>query len=517
MTLGKGGGRHLFLAVRRDGPVPLAEQIAAAIRDKIERGVLIAGDRLPSSRGLAGELGVARNTVLAGYLRLQAEGYLTARAGGSVRVAARGAAAPRLVPASPAARNDQVALSPAGHLEPLVAMVAGRPPLVRAGSVPRAFRPSVPAMDLFPVELWGRLLSRTWRRASLQMLGYGDVMGYRPLRESVVRHVRAARSIECEVDQVMITQGSQQALDFAARLLVSPGDVAWVEDPGFLWGRGALIAAGARIQAVPVDAAGMTVPRLPPARVALVTPARQLPLGMQMSLARRRELLAAAAATRMAVIEDDYDAAFSFADAPLPPLAALDRDGLVLHAGTFSKPLYPGLRLGYLILPPALAPAAAALRHTSDFHPPILEQATLDTFIREGHLDRHLRRMRTRYHERFRLLAERLRAEAGGLLELQEATGGMNVVTWLPEGVDDLACARLAGEAGVDVFPVSGMTIERRLRPGLLLGFGGLREDEIVAGVTALVQALSRQPLPRRAQSAFVERRRCVAAPGGTA
>lgn len=497
MTLGKGGGRHLFLSVRRDGQAPLAEQIATGIREAVERGALATGDRLPSSRGLALEVGVARNTVVAAYLRLQAEGYLESRPGGSVRVAARAAQAPRLV-AAPEARRPPSPLLPAPHLAPLVAMVTERPPLVRAGSVPRAFRPSVPAMDLFPVELWGRLLSRTWRRASLQMLGYGDAMGFRPLRESVVRHLRAGRGIACEVDQVMITQGSLQALEFAARVLVSPGDVAWVEDPGFLWGRGALVAAGARIQAVPVDGEGMTVPRLPAARVALVTPARQLPLGVQMSLARRRQLLATAAASGMAIIEDDYDAAFSFADEPLPPLAALDRRGLVLHAGTFSKQLYPALRLGYLVLPPELVDAASALRHASDFHPPILEQATLEAFIREGHLDRHLRRMRTRYQDRYRLLADRLQARAAGLLELQVATGGMNVIAWLPPGTSDTACAWLLAEAGVDVLPVSSMTIERELRPGLLLGFGGLREDEIIAGVDALVAALHRQPLPRR-------------------
>lgn len=500
MTLGKGGGRHLFLVVRRDAPVPLTEQIAGALRDKIDRGVLQAGDRLPSSRGLAREVGVARNTVVAAYLRLQAEGYVEARPGGSVRVAIREVGAPRLVPLPAPSQRIASPLRAAPHLDPLPRMLAGRPPLVRVGSVPRAFRPSVPAMDLFPVELWGRLLSRTWRRASLQMMGYGDPMGYRPLRESVVRHLRAARGIECEVDQVMITQGSLQALDFAARVLITPGDLAWVEDPGFLWGRGTLIAAGARIQAVPVDAEGMTVPRLPPARAALVTPARQLPLGVQMSLARRRQLLATAAATGMAVIEDDYDAAFSFADEPLPPLAAIDRDGLVLHAGTFSKLLYPALRLGYLLVPDTLVDTVSALRQASDFHPPIIEQATLDGFIREGHLDRHLRRMRTCYHERYRLLAERIRAEAAGLLELQVATGGMNVVAWLPHGTCDRACARLAAEAGVDVLPISSMTIERRLRAGLLLGFGGLRDDEIAAGVTALVAALGRRPLPRLAE-----------------
>ncbi len=199
----------------------------------------------------------------------------------------------------------------------------------------------------------------------------------------------------------------------------------------------------------------------------------------------------------MAIIEDDYDAALSFSDHPLPSLFAMDTHGLVLHAGSFSKMLYPALRLGYLILPLELTGSFAAIRRISDYQPPILEQATLDLFIREGHLDRHVRRMRTRYAARYRMLLDLLRRHGAGLLEPQEAAGGMNLVVWLPTGASDEECARLAAAAGVDVLPLSSLTIQRRLRPGLLLGFSGLREDELESGVQALVQALGRRQVFR--------------------
>jgi len=499
MVMHGGSGKLLLISLNRRDAVPLAEQIAARVRELIENRALAPGDRVPSSRGLARDLGVARNTVTAAFQHLLAEGYIETRQGGSVRVAAT--APPLRVPAA-VARAGRSPLRPGTHHDALESVIAGAPPLVGVRSVPRAFRPSVPAMDLFPVELWGRLLSRTWRRASLQMLGYGEPLGHGPLREAVAHHLRVSRGVQCSADQVMITSGSQQALDLACRVLVTPGDLAWVEDPGYLWARAALVAAGARIHPLPVDAEGMTVPTSgPPARVAMVTPTRQLPLGVQMSLGRRQQLLAAAAGSGMAIIEDDYDAVFSFSEHPLPSLLALDPHGLVLHAGSFSKMLYPALRLGYLILPPELTGPFESLRRVSDYQPPILEQATLELFLREGHLERHVRRMRTLYQARYRLLGDLLRRQAAGLLEMQAAAGGMNVVAWLPPGVSDVECARRAAANGVDVLPLSSLAIQRRLRPGLLLGFSGLREDEIEAGVTALVQALTRRPLPRTAMA----------------
>lgn len=496
-----GSGKLLLIALRRRDPVPLAEQIAARVREMVQSGALAPGDRLPSSRGLARDLGVARNTVTAAFEHLLAEGFVETRRGGSVRVAATLHGMPPALVGTATTPMAPSQLRAGRHLAQLEAMVRTAPPLTSAGMVPRAFRPSVAAMDLFPVEPWGRLLSRSWRRASLQTLGYGEPLGHRPLRESIAQYLRVSRGVICTADQVMITLGSQQGLDLACRLLISPGDTAWAEDPGYTWARGALAAAGARVQPVPVDAEGMTVPSPvaghPAPRLAIVTPTRQLPLGIQMSLARRKQLLAAAAASGMAIVEDDYDAAFSFSEQPLPALCSLDRHGLVLHAGTFSKMMYPALRLGYLILPMELTGSFEALRRISDFQAPILEQATLDLFIREGHLDRHVRRMRTVYLGRHRLLVSLLRRHAAGLLEVQEAAGGMNLVAWLPAGTDDVECAHRAALAGVDLMPLSAFTVQRRIRPGLLLGFSGLREDEIEAGVRTLVRALSDRPLPR--------------------
>jgi GntR family transcriptional regulator/MocR family aminotransferase len=351
----------------------------------------------------------------------------------------------------------------------------------------------VPAVDVFPVDTWGRIMARRWGRTPARDLSYGDALGYRPLREAVADYLRAARGVRCTADQVMITAGSQQGLDLAARVLIDPGDKVWLEDPGYHGARGAFTAAGANVIPVPVDNEGLDVMAgrtlAPDARLAFVTPSRQLPLGSTMSLPRRLALLEWASASRAAIFEDDYDSEFRYASRPLPALQGLDRAGCVLYAGTFSKVTFPSMRLGYLVIPPALIDVFGASRHFNDVHSPYLEQAVMTDFIVEGHFERHIRRMRAIYHERQVLLVNLARERLGGLLDVRPADAGMTVVGWLGQGLDDVATTRAAERAGLHVLPLTPFAV-RPLPPALLLGYAGVRDDEIRDGVNRLAIVL---------------------------
>src|SRR5215208_4673656 len=423
MTPRAPGGRIVRIALDAESAETLYRQVYRAIRAAILEGRLGPRTRLPSTRGLARDLGVSRSTVVQAYEQLRAEGYVDGRIGSGTRVSA-------MVPDSLLRLHDARGARPAppalssgaggtagGTAGVAAGAFAGRPSargealaavprrlLDVRWLAPRAFRGGVPAVDVFPVEIWGRLMARRWRLTPPRLLSYGDPFGHPPLRAAVAEYLNAARGVRCTPEQVLITAGSQQALDLCARTLLDPGDRAWVEDPGYLGARGAIVAAGAQPVPVPVDAEGLDVAagreRCPRARLAFVTPSRQLPLGMTMSASRRLALLEWAARAGAWVIEDDYDSEFRYASRPLAALQGLDPHGCVLYVGTFSKVMFPSLRLGYLVVPPRLAEAFAAARHFADYCPPYLEQAVMSDFITEGHFERHIRRMRTIYRER---------------------------------------------------------------------------------------------------------------------
>ena len=300
--------------------------------------------------------------------------------------------------------------------------------------------------------------------------------------------------MRCDARQVIIVSGSQQALDLAARLLLDEGEAAWVEDPCYLGGRGALIGAGAQLVHVPVDAEGLDVAaglaRAPYARLAYVTPSHQYPLGVTMSLARRLALLEWAERTGAWVLEDDYDSEFRYAGRPLASLQGLDRAARVCYIGTFSKVLFPALRLGYLVAPPALAESFANARALVDRHAPTVEQATLADFIAEGHFARHIRRMRALYAERQAALVDAARAIVGGAVALEPAEAGMHLVGWLGEGRDDLAVAARAAAQGLEVPALRRYAAETTLRGGLLLGYTALDAAQIRAGLQRLAAAI---------------------------
>jgi GntR family transcriptional regulator/MocR family aminotransferase len=358
----------------------------------------------------------------------------------------------------------------------------------------RPFRPGTPALDEFPFEVWGRLAARHWRRPPAGLLGYGDPAGHLPLREAVATYLGTARAVRCGPEQVIVTAGAQQALDLAARLLVDPGDQVWIEDPGYLGARAALSGAGARLVPVPVDEEGLDVSagaaRAPRARLVYVSPSHQYPLGVTMSLARRLQLLEWAERAGAWILEDDYDSEYRYAGRPLAAMQGLDRGGRVIYLGTFSKVLFPALRLGYVVVPEGLSCAFANARGVLSRFSPSVDQAVLAEFIEEGHFARHIRRTRSLYAARQAALVKAVRSELAGALEVSPDEAGIHLVGWLKEGADDGAASSAAARLGVDAQPLSSFTLEHRRRPGLVLGYAGYDERQLRAAARRLAAAL---------------------------
>jgi GntR family transcriptional regulator/MocR family aminotransferase len=492
--MSKRAGAAALLAVPLDGesPRPLFRQLYESLRGAALSGRLGAGVRLPATRVLAAELGVSRNTVLNAYEQLLAEGYLVGRTGSGTFVAPDlpdDLLEARARPAEPLPVRRARPLSRRGAL---LAKVR-QSPSSRDGQ-PRAFRPGVPAIDAFPRQEWARLLRKHSRHLPWNLLDYGEMAGYRPLREAIAAHVRAARAVRCEWRQVVIVSGTQQATDLCVRLLLDPGDAVWVEDPGYLGARAALTGAGARIVPVDVDREGIDVEdgirRHASARLCYVTPSHQYPQGVTLSLPRRLALLDWARRVGARIVEDDYDSEFRYAGRPLASLQGQDRDGRVIYVGTFNKALYPSLRLGYLVVPPDLVDGFVAARGLADGHSSMLLQAVLTDFLTEGHFARHIRRMRSLYAERQDALVRAAGRALGGLLEVAPSETGLHVVGWLPRGVDDRAASRAAADAGVEVPPLSTYRVRPSRRGGLLIGYGGVNPRQIRDGVRELAAAL---------------------------
>ena len=493
---GIAGRTILHVAVDRRARTPLAQQIYGSIVSAIGEGRLRTGAPLPSTRALSRDLAVARSTVVAAFDQLRAEGFLDNGRGRVARVS------PRAIRTHTNPRADDVVVKRSGRALTISRRANGPVGFpgdlatLFAGHTPRPFRSGVPALDLFPVDLWGRLLARAWKRSLPSSLGYGDPRGYLPLRRAIAQYLRSARGVSCDEEQIVICSGSQQAIDLAARVLLDEGDQAWVEDPGYVVAQASLRANGIGLVPVPVDSQGMDVRAgIRMARAAkfiYVTPARQVPLGVVMSAARRRSLLAWAASSGAWIFEDDYDSDIQFASRPPRPLYARDATGCVLLAGTFSKVLFPALRLGYLVAPVRVAQAIARMKHLADIASPHLHQAVLADFIAEGHFERHIRRMRVLYQGRQELLVRLLRKALGPSIDVSRADAGMNLVLWLPRNIDDAQVADAGAVVGLDLIPLSRLYLQRDPQPrsGLLLGFGGIREQDLVDGVAKLESLL---------------------------
>ncbi|WP_296655218.1 PLP-dependent aminotransferase family protein [Paraburkholderia sp.] len=467
----------------------LSRQLAEALREAVRRRDIRAGDALPATRTLAVSLRVARGTVIEAYEQLIAEGFLESKAGVGTRVAQ-------------ALAERQPAHTP--HVFPTLQAAQVLPERAELfAQIAREFRPlastpfaiSVPIGLTAPSDVWRRLGNRIRARGPGAPTGYADPLGVRSLREAIAAYVRKSRSVRCEADQVIVTSGTQQGLFLATQVLLTSGDQAWIENPAYRGVTAILESVGHRdgITRVPVDAEGLDVEAgirmAPRARAAFVTPSHQYPLGMPLSMARRAALLAWARANHSWVIEDDYDSELRYEGYPFPALQGLDPERVV-YLGTFSKMLFPSLRLGYAIVPYGLVDAFCGARVLMDRHPPTADQHVLAAFIMEGHLERHIRKVRHVYAEQRIRLIETLKALLpSDLAWVEPGDQGMHLVLWLANDLNDHAIVRQAAMAGVAVRAVSPMFAPGSMRPGLVLGFGGFSSEQMedAAGSLAAV------------------------------
>ncbi len=484
-------------------------QVYRQLRAAILAGELPPGSRLPATRTLARASGVARVTVVEAYRQLEAEGFTESRVGAGTfvaagvvatgGVAAGGVAAERAAAGRAIAPGDgPVAFRPAltewgrravevGHSAP--ASDGGRPEI--DFGLGRAFA------ELFPYHVWRRLLARYLSTDDAMLSRYGSPAGFFPLRQAVADYLGRARGVRCVAEQVVIVSGAQQALDILARLLLNPGDEVVVETPGYRDAFTLFQLHGARLVGLPVDEEGLPVDRIPAdcrARLAFVTPTHQFPKGGTMPLARRMALLAWARAGGALVIEDDYDGDLRYDGHSLAALQGLDAagadtDGRVAYLGTFSKVLFPALRLGYLVLPPPLVTPFVRAKDLVDRGAPTLTQAAVADFIAEGHFERHLRRLRRLYGQRRAALGAALTARLGERVHFSPLAAGLHVMLFPEANVDEARLVREAAARGVRVHPGAPYHLERPAPPSILLGFSGLSETEIVEGVRRLAEA----------------------------
>ncbi len=508
------GAPPLLLPIDRHAERPLYEQVYAGLRDAILDGRLAPGARLPSTRELAADLDISRSTVVQAFDQLRLEGYTDGRRGGGTHV--REEIPDRLLRASATAirrghdgrRASGTAAKPG---KPDALPLSGRGRLLLdtgsnfrslAGTPAVPFELGIPATDAFPERMWARLASRLWRSGQVPLTA-SDPAGHPALRRAVAEYVGQARAGRCTAERVLITNGAQQALDIVARVLLDPGDAAWIEDPGYFGARLVLTAAGARLVPVPVDDEGLDVAAgertEPDARVAYVTPSHQFPLGVVMSAPRRLELLAWAERRGTWIVEDDYDSEFRYEGRPLPCLQGLEAQRLgeressrVLYVGTFSKTLVPGLRLGYLVVPDRLVDAFRTARAVLDGHTPAAGQAVLAEFIDEGHYTRHLRRVRALCAERQAALMDAAEAELSGLLSLEPDPAGLHVVGQLEAELLEREVVEAAASEEVVVTPLSRyyLTPSGRCPGRLLLGYAGFDSDRIRSATASLGRAL---------------------------
>jgi GntR family transcriptional regulator/MocR family aminotransferase len=439
----------------------LQDQLHLRIREAIADGRLSAGERLPSTRSLAAQLNVARGTVDAAFSRLTAEGYLVGRGAAGTVVATSFVTDPRITLSRPRRSPPQRA-RPIDYLWP--------------------FRGGLPALDLFPRALWTGLVAKAARRVHARALCYPQAQGLQELRVAIAAYLLVSRGVDCDPSQIIVTSGYQAGLNQALDLVLCPNDTVWFEDPGYSFARRALAAAQADVAPIPVDAGGMDVDYAlrehPNARLAVVTPGHQSPLGMSLSLPRRQALLHWAADTGAWVLEDDYDSEFHYRGRKPAALKSIDRRDRVFFAGSFSKTLFPGLRLGYLVVPEAWMDAAAGACELRSRGQSALDQAVVAAFLAEGHFARHLRRMRLRYTERRAALVQALVGQFGDEVQLERPDGGLTLVVRFPGRESDTELVDRARVAGMAPSALSAHAIRHDPGNALLLGFTNIKPEE---------------------------------------
>src|SRR6266446_907636 len=480
-----------LITIDRRVSKPLYQQIYDSFRSRIIRGELRAGDLVPSSRELARESRISRLPVLTAYAQLLAEGYFESRVGAGTFIAGS-------LPSRTNAQNAKYAPSVSREKRRISGRAAALPPYERPSWAESLgpFQVGQPDLHKFPIEIWLKLVARYSRRMRVKALQYGDAMGLPHLREAIGAYVRTSRGVRCEAEQIMIVSGSQQALDLATRVLLDAGTAAWVEEPGYWLVHRVLQSAGCRAVPVPVDsnglmvAAGIKLNRK--ARAAFVAPSHQYPLGVTMSATRRLELLEWAQRAGAWIIEYDYDSEYRYDGTPIASLQGLDSNARVIYIGTFSKIMFPSLRLGYIIIPPDLVERFAATRQVLDLCPPHLTQAVMADFIREGHFDRRTRRMRTVYAERRRVSGARLERELGAPLGLLGDEAGMQLPISLTSNRNDREIAAKAAQQSLWLSALSSAYLGKASRRGFVLGFGNTKANDMAQAVRHLKRLIER-------------------------
>ncbi len=480
------------ISIDRKDPRPLYRQVYDAYRAMIVDRSLAAGQQVPSSRTLADELGISRIPVLNAYAQLLAEGYFESRTGAGTFVSS---SLPDQL-TSCAYRNKQVAETRTGprQVSRRCSLLPRREIMSRLrGS--GAFNVGQLTFDHFPFPVWSSLVARHCRNLKTQSMNYSDPMGSKTFREAIAVYLRTARAVRCEAEQVMVVSGSQQALEITACVLLDPGSPVWIEEPGYPFLRDGLTMAGCQLIPVPIDQEGLDVragiKRCRKARAAFVTPSHQYPLGVTMSASRRLQLLDWAQSSGSWIVEDDYDSEYRYENMPIASLQGLDHNSRVIYIGTFSKTLFPALRLGYLVIPPDLIDRFLAVRHAMDLFPPHTYQAVLTDFIEEGHFARYIRKTRLVYGERREVLAEAIRKEFGSSLEVGGGEAGMHLVAMLRNGQSDREISVRAGQEKLWLWPLSPCYLGKAIRQGFILGFGSTKTSDIPGAVRRLRSAVA--------------------------
>lgn len=471
----------------KNSEIALYKQLYNYLKEGILCGRFSTGARLPSTRAFARELNLSRSTVLLSIDQLIAEGYLESHVG-------RGTFVSQDLPDMQVKtyQHNKIDLNTAIKLSNRAdAFIASR---VYDDSSNPAFRPGIPETSEFPFKIWRKILNKHWRQPKPQDLFYGSGAGYLPLRQEIANYLKIARGVNCAAEQLIIVNGSQQALQIASYLLADANDEVWIENPGYTGAQAAFKSAMLKMVAVPVDDEGLSVKtgikKAPKAKFAYVSPSHQYPLGVTMSLARRLELLDWAKDNNAWILEDDYDSEFRFKGQPLSALQGLDRANRVVYIGSFSKVLFPALRLGYVLVPKALAEAFIKARLHFDRGSPWINQMVLADFIAEGHFARHIRKMRVIYGKRRELLISQL-AKYLPEFGLGSSPAGMHLILYLPANYSDIEVAKKLKENQIETFPLSNYSLDNSHKMGLVLGYGAVSETQMKTKIPKLAELIN--------------------------
>ena len=484
------------LKINYSSDVPLYKQLYDTFRQSILDGRFIPGQKLPGTRAIAAELKISRNTVTLAFEQLLIEGYIKGKIGAGTFV--------NEIPDNVLNVKENVKRKKSGRkVKTNLISQLGSPELIHRNILNEEiipFQNGVPSLDEFPIRTWLKLNNRTSQILSSSHLGYGDAAGYKPLREEIASYLRTYRAVNCSADQIIIVNGSQQGLDLIMRVLLKPGDSVWHEDPGYFGARASMLFAGAKILPSPLDKEGLNVDysskKYPSPKLIYTTPSHQFPIGMTMSISRRIQLLQYASKNNCLIIEDDYDSEFRYSGSPLPSLQGMDKNNCVLYLGTFSKVLFPALRLGYLVLPDSqMLEVFVSAKSMMDRQSPMFEQMITAQFLKKGYFTWHIRKMRTLYKDRQEFLITEMKKELGDLIKVNKSDAGMHIIAWLKENLDSNLISKKARGNNLIAYPISEYVLKFKQKPALLLGYTAFDKKKLKEGVQKLKKVLAEYSL----------------------